>query len=59
MRSADPDSWNSLAAASSLWRDNADALEGCVRSTARTGKAERCTVTLKPPIASSQAPVKH
>lgn len=59
MRSADPGSWNALAAASSLWRDNADALEGCVRSAAKTGKPERCTVTLKPPIASNQAPAKH
>ena len=51
MRSGDPASWNGLAAASSLWRDNADALEGCVRATAKAGKAERCTVTLKPPVA--------
>ncbi|MDZ4112928.1 MULTISPECIES: DUF6118 family protein [Caulobacteraceae] len=56
MRSADPTSWNGLAAASRLWRDNADALDGCVRSATRTGKAERCTVTLKPPISSGQAP---
>jgi len=59
MRSADPDSWKGVATALSLWRDNAAALEGCMRSAARTGKAERCTVTLKPPIASSQAPAKH
>ncbi len=59
MRSADPGSWKGLAAASGLWRDNAEALGGCARTAARTGKAARCTVTLKPPIASNQAPAKH
>lgn len=48
MRTADPASWNGLTAASSLWRGNADALEACARSTARTGKAQRCTVVITP-----------
>lgn len=59
MRSADPNAWSGVAAAWSLWRDNVDALEGCARSAARTGKPERCTVTLKPPTASSQGLAKH
>lgn len=48
MRSADPASWNGLAAASSLWRDNAGVLEECTNLAARTGKPQRCSVTVKP-----------
>lgn len=48
MRTADPDSWNGLAAASSLWRDNADALGDCTKLAARSGKPQRCAVTVKP-----------
>ncbi|OYX59716.1 MAG: hypothetical protein B7Y89_17770 [Novosphingobium sp. 32-60-15] len=58
MRTADPTSWNGLAAASSLWRANADVLEGCARSAARTGKAQRCAVTLGPPPAPKPGQAK-
>jgi hypothetical protein len=59
MRTADPISWNGLAAASGLWRDNAEALEGCARSAARTGKAQRCTVMLVAPITPNPGPAKN
>lgn len=49
MRSADPGSWNGLAAASSLWRENATALEDCTKQAARSGKPQQCAVTVKPP----------
>ena len=48
MRTADPASWNGLAAASELWRENAGALEGCIKLVAGTGKPQRCSVTVKP-----------
>lgn len=49
MRSADPASWNGLAGASSLWRENAGALEDCTKLAARSGKPQRCAVMVKPP----------
>lgn len=48
MRSFDPVSWNALAAASGLWRENAEALGICAQSAARSGKVQRCTVTVPP-----------
>ena len=58
MRSADPAAWNGIAIGSQLWRDNGETLEGCARSAARTGKPQRCTVTLAAPMASKPSPPK-
>lgn len=58
MRSADPAAWNGIAIGSQLWRDNGETLEGCARSAARTGKTQRCTVTLAAPTASKPSPIK-
>jgi hypothetical protein len=46
MRTADPAAWNGLAAASTLSRTNTEALEACRKAAARTGKAQRCVVTV-------------
>jgi hypothetical protein len=46
MRTADPAAWNGLAAASTLSRTNMEALEACRKAAARTGKAQRCVVTV-------------
>lgn len=48
MRNADPAAWDELARGSLLERDNAAALEDCRQAAARTDKAQRCTVILKP-----------
>lgn len=58
MQAADPEKWRELAAASPLWNDNGATLEGCARSAARTGKAQRCTVTLAPPTAPNPGRAK-
>uniref|UniRef100_UPI0025F6FCF4 DUF6118 family protein n=1 Tax=uncultured Caulobacter sp. TaxID=158749 RepID=UPI0025F6FCF4 len=58
MRTTDPEKWNGLAAASQLWIDNRATLEGCARSAARTGKAQRCTVMLGAPIPPNPGRVK-
>ncbi|MBW0151473.1 MAG: hypothetical protein KXJ53_09700 [Phenylobacterium sp.] len=58
MRTTDPEKWNGLAAASQLWTDNRATLEGCARSAARSGKAQRCTVMLAAPIAPNPGPAK-
>jgi hypothetical protein len=48
MRSADPISWNGVAAASQLSQENTDRLGDCRRVADKTGKAQRCIVTLEP-----------
>ena len=48
-RTADPRAWNGVAIAYQLWRTNSEELEGCARAATKSGKAERCTVTLPPP----------
>lgn len=48
-RTGDPRSWNGVAIAYALWRTNSKELEGCARAATKSGKAERCTVTLPPP----------
>ena len=46
MRTADPTSWNGVAAASAFWQKNAVAVELCEQAAAKTGKAQRCVVTV-------------
>ena len=48
MRSVDPVSWDGLVVSSTLWRDNAATLDVCRRVAAKTLKAERCTVSVRP-----------
>lgn len=58
MRTSDPTRWNGLAVASQLWTDNGATLEGCARSATRTGKDQRCTVTLVAPNAPNPGQAK-
>ena len=48
MRTADAASWNVLATASELWRDNAKALETCSQLVAATRRRQDCPVSLSP-----------
>ena len=46
MRSASPQSWARLAQAAELERANRKALDDCREAVAKTGKAQRCAITL-------------
>ena len=48
MASASPQGWARLAAASDLERENRTALDDCRKAAVRTGKAQRCSVTVTP-----------
>ncbi len=52
LRTADPALWNELVEGSRLEQNNAASLEGCRQAAARTGKAQHCTVALKPEASS-------
>jgi hypothetical protein len=52
MRDANPQAWNRFVADSQLDIANQDALAACRADLARSGKAQRCTVTLRPPASS-------
>jgi hypothetical protein len=56
MRTADLASWNGLAAASDLSRQNTEALTTCRRTATRTAKSQRCAVVVEPDAKSSQQP---
>nr|CRY97953.1 hypothetical protein [uncultured prokaryote] len=55
MRSADPESWNELAAASTLARMNRDVLKRCAQAAFAPGKAQRCTIELPPKGAEQES----
>ena len=46
MRTADPASWDILAAALGLWRENVAVLEECKKVAAKSGKSQRCAVAV-------------
>ena len=48
MASASQQGWARLAAASDLERENRTALDDCRKTAERTGKAQRCSVTVTP-----------
>ncbi|WP_065847750.1 DUF6118 family protein [Sphingobium sp. Ndbn-10] len=47
MRTASPDIWNGLVAATNLVRDNHDAIEACRKSAGKAKKAVRCAIEVK------------
>lgn len=49
MRSANPQAWDHFSADAAVMRDNRGAIDDCRAALVRTGKAQRCTVTLSPP----------
>ena len=49
MQSANPTAWGRVVADSQLSNDNRVAIDACLTAAARSGKAQRCTVTLRPP----------
>ena len=48
MQSADPTSWEVVAAGAQLWRDNRATLEACLKTAERAKKAETCKVVIRP-----------
>ena len=46
MAAASPKAWNELVAADELVRANEAALETCRKAAAKTGKEQRCVVTV-------------
>jgi hypothetical protein len=52
MRAGNPTEWTRVVADSQLSNDNRDAIDACLAAAARTGKAQRCTVTLRSPASS-------
>lgn len=50
MESADPRAWDSLVAASQLWRDNVKSLEACAMEAAKTAKSQACKVAVSPTV---------
>lgn len=53
MRAANPAGWDRLAADAHLVDDNREVIVPCRIEAGRTGKTQRCTVTIKPPVNSS------
>ena len=47
MQNANPQGWAQVTEGAKLERENRPALEDCWRAATRTGKAQRCTVTVK------------
>jgi hypothetical protein len=52
MRAASPAGWARVVADSQLSSDNRETIDACLAAAARSGKAQRCTVTLRPPANS-------
>jgi hypothetical protein len=52
MEKANPTAWARVVADSQLSNDNRDTIDACVAAAARSGKTQRCTVTLRPPASS-------
>jgi hypothetical protein len=48
MQNANPQGWAQVAVGAKLERENRPALEDCWRAATRTGKAQRCIVTVAP-----------
>jgi hypothetical protein len=55
MQTADPASWNELAAALRLERDNRAKLEDCKKAVLKTGRPQNCSVILDEGAAVSEA----
>jgi hypothetical protein len=53
MRSSDPEEWSNLTAAANVERENRAALTECWASANRTGKSQRCAVTVKALVRSN------
>jgi hypothetical protein len=49
MRAASPAGWSRVVADSQLANDNREEIDACLAAAARSGKTQRCTVTLRPP----------
>ena len=49
MQNANAQSWARLIDASGLARENGDVLEKCREAASKSGRAQRCILTLKPP----------
>ncbi|EQB00442.1 hypothetical protein L288_18365 [Sphingobium quisquiliarum P25] len=47
MVSASPQSWDAIAAAANLVRDNRETIEGCRKAAAKAEKAVRCTIEVE------------
>jgi hypothetical protein len=58
MQAANPRSWDRFIADTRFASDNRETIDACQAAAARTGKAQRCAVTLAPPsnLTSKQQP---
>jgi hypothetical protein len=56
MQSANAPSWARLIDASELARENEGVLEKCRAAASKSGRAEHCILTLKPPANGQPAP---
>ena len=56
MRTANPQAWARLSQEAELLKDNQDAMDACRAALARTGRSQRCVVTLTPPKAPETTP---
>jgi hypothetical protein len=54
MRRGNPQAWNRFSADAAVMSDNREAIDACQATVVRTGKAQRCSVTLAP-IPSSKS----
>lgn len=52
MRAGNPQGWDRFVANSQLADDNREAIDACRSAAARSGKAQRCALTLTPPSSS-------
>jgi len=56
MRRGNPQAWNRFSADAAVMSDNREAIDACRAALVRTGKSQRCVVTLTPPDASGAKP---
>jgi hypothetical protein len=56
MRRGNPQAWNRFSTDAAAMNDNREAIDACRAALVRTGKSQRCVVTLTPPDASGAKP---
>jgi len=56
MRRDNPQAWNRFSTDAAAMHDNREAIDACRAALVRTGKSQRCVVTLTPPDASGAKP---
>ncbi len=56
MRRANPQAWRRFSADAAAMSDNREAIDACRAALVRTGKSQRCVVTLTPSDASGAKP---